>query len=201
MGGPMAARVATESDYRAVVDTIAAAFHDDPLWSWVFPNPEKRAEQQATMFGFYVESSLPAGSVLIADKRTSAAIVYTRPGERELTPEAEARIEPFLVEALGPHARPVLETLARFEAAVPDEPPFYYVSFLGTRPDRRGKGIGMGLLAEVCAEADREGRPVYLESTNPENNVRYERQGFEQRADFWTPDEMRIVTTMWREPR
>jgi hypothetical protein len=53
----------------------------------------------------------------------------------------------------------------------------------------------------VCAEADSEGKPVYLESTNPDNNVRYERQGFERRTDFWTPDEMRVVTTMWRDPR
>jgi GNAT superfamily N-acetyltransferase len=197
----MAARTATESDYRAVVETIAAAFHDDPLWSWVFPDPEARRRQQSTMFGFYVESSLPGGNVLIADARASAAIVCTPPGDRELTEEIEAKVEPFLSGALGSHVGAVLETLARFETAVPEGPPFYYVSFLGTRPDSRGQGLGMGLLAEVCAEADREGQPVYLESTNPDNNARYERQGFERRTDFWTPDEMRVVTTMWRDPR
>jgi GNAT superfamily N-acetyltransferase len=197
----MAARKATESDFRAVVETIAGAFYDDPLWSWVFPDPEARRSQQSTMFGFYVESSLPGGNVLIADARASAAIVYTPPGERELTEELEAGVEPFLRETLGSHAGAVLETLERFEGAIPEGPSFYYVSFLGTRPDSRGLGLGMALLSEVCAEADREGKPVYLESTNPDNNVRYGRQGFERRTDFWTPDEMRIVTTMWREPR
>ena len=197
----MAARKATESDFRAVVETIASAFHDDPLWSWVFPDPEARRQQQSTMFGFYVESSLPGGNVLVADARASAAIVYTPPGERELTAEIESKVEPFLREALGPHAGAVLETLARFEAAIPEGPSFYYVSFLGTRPDSRGRGLGMALLSEVCGEADREGKPVYLESTNPDNKGRYERQGFERRTDFWTPDEMRVVTTMWRDPR
>jgi GNAT superfamily N-acetyltransferase len=197
----MAARKATESDFRAVVETIAGAFYDDPLWSWVFPDPEARRRQQSAMFGFYVESSLPGGNVLIADARASAAIVYTPPGERELTEELEAGVEPFLRETLGSHAGTVLETLERFEAAIPEGPPFYYVSFLGTRPDSRGRGLGMALLSEVCAEADSEGKPVYLESTNPDNNVRYERQGFERRTDFWTPDEMRVVTTMWRDPR
>ncbi|HEY1237099.1 MAG TPA: GNAT family N-acetyltransferase [Solirubrobacterales bacterium] len=197
----MAARLATEGDFDRVASTIAAAFYDDPLWSWIFPDPDLRPEQQATMFGFYIESSLPAGSVLIADELASAAIVYTPPGEPELTDEAEARIEPFLRSALGSHADAVLETMSRFEQAVPEGPPFYYVSFLGTHPDARGRGLGFGLLAEVYGRADAEGKPVYLESTNPDNNPRYERHGFERRDEFWTPDDARVVTTMWREPR
>jgi GNAT superfamily N-acetyltransferase len=196
----MAAMLATEVDYDEVVGTIAAAFYDDPLWSWAFPDPNLRSAQQTTFFGLYVESALPSRTVLIADDRASAAIVYTPPGGRELTEEIEARIEPFLRGALGPHAEAVLETLERFEAAVPDGPPFYYVSFLGTHPDARGRGLGMGLLAEVCARAEAEGSPVYLESSNPDNNPRYARQGFAPRADFTTPEEERVVTTMWREP-
>jgi GNAT superfamily N-acetyltransferase len=197
----MAARVATEADYDAVVATITAAFDDDPLWAWMFPDPRERPRQQATMFGFYVESSLPNDSVLIADDRASAAIVYTQPGEPELSEEIEAKLEPFLTAALGPQAPERLETLERFEAAIPDGTPFYYVSFLGTHPDSRGRGLGMGLLAEVVAQADDEGRPTYLESTNPDNNVRYQRLGFEPRSEFTTPDERHVVTTMWRDPR
>jgi len=197
----MASRVATESDYDAVMETIAAAFHDDPLWSWVFPDAAARWDQQAQMFGFYVRSSLPRGSVLMADERASATIVYTPPGEPELTREIESMVEPFLTGSLGSHAVPVLETLERFHDALPEGPAFYYVSLLGTRPDSRGRGIGMALLDEVCAEADREGRPVYLESTNPDNNRRYRRHGFEPRTEFWTPNEERVVTTMWRDPR
>jgi GNAT superfamily N-acetyltransferase len=197
----MAARVATEADYEAVVATFTAAFDDDPLWAWMFPDPRKRPGQQARMFGFYVESSLPNGSVLIADDRASAAIVYTPPGEAELSEEIEAKVEPFLKDALGPQAPARLETLERFEAAIPDGPPFYYVSFLGTHPDSRGRGLGMGLLAEVVAKADRDGKPTYLESSNPANNVRYERLGFEPGTDFTTPDQQHVVTTMWRDPR
>jgi hypothetical protein len=59
----------------------------------------------------------------------------------------------------------------------------------------------MGLLGELAARADREGRPIYLESTNPANTPRYERLGFQGQTAFSTPDESHIVTTMWREPR
>jgi GNAT superfamily N-acetyltransferase len=193
-------RIASQADYDAVVATIVQAFDADPLWSWMFPDPDRRAEQHATIFGLYVESALPNQSVWMSDERGSAVAVVTPPGERELTESAEARLEPFLRDSLGDHALAVLETLERFEAAVPQGRPFYYLSFLGTRSDSRGKGIGMGLLAELVARADREGQPTYLESTNPANNPRYERLGFEAQSRFETPDDLHTVTTMWREP-
>jgi GNAT superfamily N-acetyltransferase len=194
------ARVATQADFDAVVATIVAAFYEDPLWSWMFPDPARRAEQHATVFGLYVESALPKDGVWMSDDRASAAAVFTPPGERELTEEAEAQLEAFIPEALGDHAPAVLETLKRFEAAIPQESHYYYLSFLGTHPDRRGRGIGWGLLRELAARADREGRPIYLESTNPANTPRYERLGFSGQAEFATPDDLHIVTTMWREP-
>jgi GNAT superfamily N-acetyltransferase len=196
----VAARVATNADRDAVIATIVAAFNDDPLWTWMFPDPHQRAEQHATIFGLYVDSALPKGWVWVTDDRASAASVWTPPGEPELSEKAEARLEPFLRDALGSHAPAVLETIERFEAAIPKAPAFYYLSFLGTRPDRRGQGLGMGLLAENIARIDAEGKPAYLESSNPANDSRYERLGFRRSAEFSTPDGEHTVTTMWREP-
>jgi GNAT superfamily N-acetyltransferase len=192
-------RIATQSDYDAAVATIVDAFATDPLWSWMFPNPLRRGEQHATIFGLYVESALPNEGVWMTDERGSAVAVFTAPDGRELTEDAEAKVEPFIRETLGDHAPAALETMERFEAAVP-QGPFYYLSFLGTRSDSRGKGIGMGLLAELVAQADRDGQPTYLESTNPDNNRRYERLGFEAQSRFSTPDDLHTVTTMWRDP-
>ena len=194
------ARIASDRDHEAVVATIVAAFQDDPTWAWMFPDPGKRADQHATVFGLYVESALPHQGVWMTDDRSSAVAVFTPPGERELSESAEATLEPFLVEALGDHAPAVLETFERFEAAIPQGRTFYYLSFLGTHPDSRGQGLGMGLLAELVAKADRDGQPTYLESTNPANNPRYERLGFEAQSHFSTPDDLHTVTTMWREP-
>lgn len=194
------ATVATEADFDAALATIVAAFHEDPLWSWMFPDPKSRSRHHATVFGLYVESALPNDSVWMSDESGSAVAVFTPPGERELSEEAEARLEPFFQEALGDLAPARLETVERFGAVLPEGPPFYYLSFLGTRPDSRGRGIGMGLLAELGRLADREDRPIYLESTNPANTPRYERLGFRGRTEFTTPDDSHLVTTMWREP-
>jgi GNAT superfamily N-acetyltransferase len=194
------ARIAKAAEFEMALTTIVGAFYADPLWSWMFPDPGERTAQHATVFGLYVGASLPKDGVWMSDDRASAVAVFTPPGERELSEEAEGRLEAFIHESLGEHAAAVLETLERFQAATPQGPPFYYLSFLGTHPESRGRGLGMGLLAEIAARADREGRPIYLESTNPANTPRYERLGFRGQTAFSTPDESHIVTTMWREP-
>ncbi len=194
------ATIATEADSDLALATIVAAFHEDPLWSWMFPDPRERTKQHATIFGLYIEDSMPRDAVWMSDDRASAVAVFTPPGEAELSERSEERLEAFIRESLGDHAPAVMETLERFQAAVPDGPPFYYLSFLGTHPGSRGRGIGMGLLAELTALADREGTPVYLESTNPANTPRYERLGFHGQTEFSTPDGMHTVTTMWRQP-
>lgn len=125
--------------------------------------------------------------------------MWTPPGKEELSAAAEARVEPFLAAELGDHAGPVLEVFGEFEAALP-EGSFYYLSLLGTHPDSRGRGVGMGLLEANLALVDAEGMPAYLESSNPANDARYERLGFEPRSTFSTPGE-HTVTTMWREAR
>src|SRR5436189_2270143 len=61
------ARVATDAHFDAVLATIVAAFYEDPLWAWMFPDPERRAGEHAGVFGLYVESALPRGGVWISD--------------------------------------------------------------------------------------------------------------------------------------
>jgi GNAT superfamily N-acetyltransferase len=192
-------RLATAADAAAITATLSGAFDADPLWSWAFPDDEKRPAQYEAFFGLFVESAIPNGWVWTTDNAEAVA-VWTPPGKSELSEEAEARIEPFLIAELGGHAEPVLEVMEQFEAAHPEDQDFYYLSLLGTHPDHRGRGLGMDLLAANLAQIDTERMPAYLESSNPANNARYERRGFKPRTEFSTPEGRHTVTTMWREP-
>ena len=58
----------------------------------------------------------------------------------------------------------------------------------------------MALLADNLARIDAEGRPAYLESTNPANLERYRSFGFADRGTFTLGDDGPAVTTMWRDP-
>jgi GNAT superfamily N-acetyltransferase len=193
-------RLATDTDLDAVVETIAVAFHNDPVWGWAFPDEKQRPEQFRRWWPLFVESALPHGFLWMADRAETIA-VWVPPGMPELSDEAEARIPRLLDELLGARAPTVLEGLLRFEAAHPHDEPHYYLSFVATHDDHRGQGIGEQLLARNLALIDAAHRPAYLESSNPKNLTRYGRLGFVPRGEFTLPDNGPTVTTMWRPAR
>ncbi len=191
----MEVRVATEGDVDGITATLVAAFEADPLWSWAFPRQGLDA-----LWRLLVSSAMRYSWVWVADD-CAAASVWIPPGERELTAEEEASLGPMLEGRIGSRAAEVLALFERLERKHPDGPPHYYLSLLGTHPDHRGKGLGMALLADNLATVDSEGMPAYLESSNPDNDVRYERLGFVRAGSFERPDGRLTCSTMWREPR
>jgi GNAT superfamily N-acetyltransferase len=186
-------RAASLSDLDGLTSMLTAAFERDPLWSWAFPE----TGDLAVLWRFYISSALRYPCVWIAGDY-AAASVWIPPGGTELTDEEEARLEPLLRELAGPRASEIQTLVERFDAVHPRDEPHYYLSLLGTHPDHRGRGIGMSLLAENLRQMDSEGVPAYLESSNPTNNVRYGRLGFEQVGQLQTPGGERTVATMWR---
>jgi GNAT superfamily N-acetyltransferase len=187
-------RTATASDLEGLTDTLTAAFATDPLWSWAFPDPQ----DLAVWWRFFIGSALRYPWVWITGDY-AAASVWIPPDGSELTVQEEERAEPLIRDLIGPRCDDVMELLDRFEASHPRKEPHYYLSLLGTHPDRRGEGLGMALLADNLEQIDAEGVPAFLESSNPANNARYERLGFRQVGEFSTPDGTRRVATMWRE--
>jgi len=198
--GQLTARSATSADLTAVIETISLAFHGDPTWSWAFPDPDRRQGQYAVFWRFLVAGALRYPWVLMTDG-CEAAAVWIPPGGTEIAEEDEPQVGPLLEELVGERAGEVMELLDRFDAAHPRDEPHYYLSLLGTHPEHTGRGIGMALLAENLARVDRDGMPAYLESSNPANNHRYRRHGFEAIGEFYPPGSDIPVTTMWRDPQ
>lgn len=199
--GGIAVRVASsDADLDAVTETISLAFHEDPTWSWAFPDEGRRQAQYAVFWRLLVAGAMRYPWVLLTEG-CEAAAVWIPPGGTELSEEDEERVDPLLRDLLGTRAGEVLELIERFDAAHPRHEPHYYLSLLGTHPAYAGRGLGMGLLAENLRHIDEEGLPAYLESSNPANNGRYERHGFAKIGEFYPPSSDIPVTTMWREAR
>jgi GNAT superfamily N-acetyltransferase len=193
-------RRVTEKAAGRVTELFALAFYDDPTWSWAFPDPDRRMDHQRLWWGLFMHSALPHGCVWMTDDGGAAAL-WIPPGEPELSDEDEARVEPLVRELVGSHADDVMTLLGRFESNHPRHAPHYYLSLLGTHPDHRGQGKGMGLLAANLAQIDDIGMPVYLESSNRANDHRYERLGFVQAGEFAAPAGGPTLACMWRDPR
>jgi GNAT superfamily N-acetyltransferase len=189
-------RVADAGDLARITATLWAAFGEDPLWTWAFPAGAKLD----VWWRFLVQSALRYRGVSIAGDY-EAISVWIPPGGSELTDAEERQVEPLIRALLGARAAQVMELIERFDRSHPKDRPHYYLSLLGTHPEHRGHGIGMRLLAKDLARIDEEAMPAYLESSNPANDQRYERVGFERIGSFSTPDASHTVSTMWREPR
>lgn len=195
------ARVAeSEADLAAVTATISLAFHDDPTWSWAFPDPSRRQAQYAVFWQFLIGSAMRYPCVYMTGG-CEAASVWIPPEGVELTEDEEMQVEHLLAELVGPRAGAVIELFALFDAAHPKDEPHFYLSLLGTNPAHAGRGLGMALLAENLERIDLEHMPAYLESSNPANSHRYERHGFARIGEFYPPGSEIPVTTMWREAR
>ena len=192
-------RPATDADLDTVVDVLTQAFEHDPVWGgWAFPDRDRAADQRRAFWRYLVRSGLRFPWVRMTSGGEAAALSQP-PGERELTPEEEEALEPFIRGLLGDHADLFLEGVELFEEHLPKEPHFH-LDLLGTHPDHRGKGIGMDLVRADLEEVDALHAPAYLESTNPANLVRYEAVGFRKIGAFTLPGGP-TVDTMWREPR
>jgi hypothetical protein len=57
------------------------------------------------------------------------------------------------------------------------------------------------IAVDAGARLDAAGIPTYLESSNPANDHRYERQGYRKVGEFATVLGHAVVSTMWRPAR
>jgi ribosomal protein S18 acetylase RimI-like enzyme len=57
--------------------------------------------------------------------------------------------------------------------------PHWYLPLIGVDPFQQGSGLGSALMRHALARCDSEGKPAFLESSNPKNVPLYERHGFE----------------------
>jgi GNAT superfamily N-acetyltransferase len=199
------ARQAGPADIDAIVETVTAAFFDDPLWGPPFVDRLQRAAQASQLWRLFVASpGLRYPWTFVTGEVTGdadAAAVWVPPGGHELTEEEDAGYDEFLVGFAGRAAADEIQAIGEaFENAHPAEPHFY-LSLLATNPAARGRGLGMDLVRDGLARIDALGMPAYLESSNPAaNDARYRSVGFEPIDELVMPSGHR-VTTMWRASR
>jgi GNAT superfamily N-acetyltransferase len=194
-------RIVGPADIDLVARTITLAFADDPVWGPAMAADRTTVEERHALWRFLVAGAVryPWSRVLDGGAATS---VWIPPDGIELDEHEETSLRIALAEVLGETAAAEFAALiARFEANHRRDVPHASLSLLATHPDRRGEGLGMGLLADDLRRLDQLHMPAWLESTNPANDKRYRAVGFEPVGEFRTVDGERVITTMWRPAR
>jgi len=183
-------------EFDAAVDTIALAFNTDPVWQVALAG--LGGSQLRCYWRFYVEGARRYDTAF-ASVDAGTVSIWIPPGGTELSEEQEAEIRRLVEQILPPgRVTALFELWDRFDDHHPHHEPHAYLSLLGTRPDLAGHGYGQAHLAADLARWDAAGTPTYLESSNPSNNHRYQRQGYVPVGQFETVLNQAVVTTMWR---
>ncbi len=187
------ARPATSSDTPAVARTLAAAFFDDPVISYCYPDVASRREILPRWFEIVTEANLPHEEIYTTDDVVAGA-VWVPPGVEDDEPMAAA-----LGEISGKYAQTLFEIFERMGQEHPREP-HHYLFLLGTRPGWQSRGIGTALMRPVLELCDRDAMPAYLEATSEGSKRLYLRHGFEVTGEIGLPGGP-SMWPMWRMPR
>ncbi|HVN50507.1 MAG TPA: GNAT family N-acetyltransferase [Acidimicrobiales bacterium] len=200
-GGPPAptVKLATPAERDHLSEVLARAFLDDPVWTWLFPDPATSEKRLRLTFRAYLKDAMNVGSVFTTPDLQGAAL-WKPPGEWKLGNMALVRAAPELLRAFGMRLFASLQIERAVESQHPRDP-HWYLAVLGTDPTAQGKGIGGALIRQVTDRCDRIGLPCYLESSKDRNVPYYERFGFEVTGETQLGKEGPTIWFMWRDPQ
>ena len=165
---------------------LARAFHHDPAWVWVIPDPARRAATLPWLFrvGFEVTSAdvwttrgvegvarwLPPGGGALRLGPSLRALVATPLRLREATPR-------FLS-----YGRAVENLRARVAPGA-----HWYLAGIGVDPPEQRRGVGAALLAPGIDASTRDRVPAVLLTNSEANLSFYRAHGFEVVREGATP--------------
>ncbi len=166
-------RIATPADRADVIDTVVAAFDQDPAFRWFFPTDTSWARNVQPFVGALFDSRVDSSATWLVDDAAAVAM-WADPAAESLRAD------------LGALDDAALARLSAYNAAtadgLPDEP-FWYLGVLATRPDRQGERLGRTVMEAGLRRAATTGVPAYLETTKPANVSMYERSGWSVTAE------------------
>ena len=189
-------RNAVPDDFGPLAGVLARAFYDDPVTAWFYPDAARRLRHGRRFFSIRLRQ-LAGHGLIFTDEERSGAALWAPPGHWREDFRQSLRMLPMLP-ALLPHIGRSTRAVREIERRHPVAPHFY-LSVVGTDPNKQGGGIGSALLAPILQMCDESGTAAYLESSKESNLSFYARHGFAVTERIELP-EGPPLWLMWREP-
>lgn len=177
-------RRAAPDEREGVAAMVAAAFAQDPAWSFIFGEEYERLASHfaAALFDVRVASR----TVWVSDDLAAVAM-WDSPDRSDVVPGYAESVWARYRALAGEDALGRLAIYNRAVATAAPAEPHWYLGVLATDPQRRREGLASAVLAPVLEKADREGLACCLETSTAENRRFYERRGFTQATDVQLP--------------
>ncbi|MFE2413226.1 hypothetical protein ACFXDE_33285 [Kitasatospora sp. NPDC059408] len=203
---PPAVRPARDGEEEPLARTLAAAFHDDALMRWAFPDGAHRARVLPAFFRVHLAQCLAHDGVMTTDALDGALLflppgVWENPTRRD-TGAARA-LDRAVDTAAHPEAAHRLAAITRLQQRRhPVHRPHYYLAFIGVRPVTRHTRTAAALLAAVTTRIDADGQAAYAETSSPGGAHLCATHGFTRFGEaIALPGGGPRLRPMWRGPR
>lgn len=177
-------------DTDPIARAIAAAFQDDPLIAWFFPERSQRVARTFYTFRMVARYTQQVGLITpltVADPTagdtTAGAALWLDSDQLHPSLLTELRLGGFdMLRQQGMRAvwrqmQAHAQMLAIHERLLATSHQYLFV--LGIAPAFQGRGLATGLVTAGIEQAEAKGVPCYLDTNNPNNVGLYQRFGFE----------------------
>lgn len=189
-------RKATAADFAPLTQTLARAFYDDPVFSFLLPDDSTRLQKLEAVMGIFFKLGLPHGACFTTSDYES--VTLWRPPNGWHVPFWSYIVNgPKLVSIFGSRVFGALAVVDMMEKLHPHEP-HWYLQTVGTDPQFQGKGYGGIILRHTLAMADAQHMPCYLESSKDTNIPIYQNFGFKLKDEIQVPNGGPKIWPMWR---
>lgn len=193
---PVSVRPARAEDFAPLAAMLARAFYDDPVTAWFYPDAARRMRHARRFFGIRLRQLADQELIYTTDDHSGAAL-WTLPGRWREDLRQSLMLLPMLP-VLLPRIVRSTHAVREIERRHPVQPHFY-LSVIGTEPEKQGGGIGSALLGPVLQRCDSDVVGAYLECSKESNVDFYARHGFTVTERIELPDGPPLWL-MWREP-
>jgi ribosomal protein S18 acetylase RimI-like enzyme len=162
----------TESEIEPAAGTLAQAFHDYPVFTYVFPDATERRNELPLLLQSFVHYAILHGEVYATSPNLEGVAVWLPPGYPggfSTAPE----VSKDALDRMAHYGREVHSVRRR-------QVPFshWFLELIGVVPDLQGRGCASALLAPMLARIGHEHLPCYLDTEVESNVAIYNRYGF-----------------------
>jgi ribosomal protein S18 acetylase RimI-like enzyme len=199
VGAGHAVRHLSAAEATPAATALAAAFQEDPVMSWCFPNADRRAAVLREGFELFLRRIWLLHDECFTTDELAGAACWLPPGNWHVPFPTQLALLPSLLRIARGRAPHFAWLLTHVERKHP-RPPHWYLASLGVGPGAQRQGFGSRLMYPVLARCDAERTPAYLEASSPRNRALYERHGFEVTEELSLPKGGPPIWLMWREP-
>lgn len=162
----------TESEIEPAAGTLARAFYDYPLFSYVFPDASERRSGLPLLLQSAVHYGVLNGEVYATSRNLEGVAVWMPPDHTSRSSPAPEVSK----DALDRMAHFWSQVHAVSKRHVPSV--HWFLMIIGVVPELQGRGCASVLLAPMLARIGRQHMPCYLDTEVEKNVAIYNRYGF-----------------------